>query len=275
MPELPEVETVCRGIRHQITGRTIIQAKINCHKLRIPVPKKLSSLVTGQNILGVKRKAKYIIIQLDSGYSLVIHLGMSGRLLVYPKPEDYKPAKHDHIVIKLDNATLMVFNDTRRFGLVTILHETEFEDFKFFKKLGLEPLSKQFNSVELFEICQKRQKNIKSVIMDSSIIVGVGNIYAAESLFSAAIHPERIASSLSKKETTKLQQAIVETLEQAIEAGGSTLKDYAKANGESGYFQHQFLVYDRKDQPCTKCKQPIQKIKQNGRATYFCSKCQN
>ncbi|MDD9898602.1 MAG: bifunctional DNA-formamidopyrimidine glycosylase/DNA-(apurinic or apyrimidinic site) lyase [Candidatus Melainabacteria bacterium] len=271
MPELPEVETVCRGIAPQIEGRSISRVKVNCKKLRIPIPKKFASILKGRKIIRVKRKAKYIVIELDSGYSLVIHLGMSGRLTIQ---QDYQPAKHDHIVIELDNGSLIVFNDTRKFGLATVLHETEFDDFKFFKKLGIEPLSKELNTVQLFKILEKRKKNIKSVIMDSSIIVGVGNIYASESLFSAGIHPERLASEISKKESDRLFKAIVETLKRAIEAGGSTLKDYAKANGESGYFQHQFLVYDQQDQPCSKCKRAIQKIKQNGRATYFCGKCQ-
>lgn len=274
MPELPEVETVVRGIAPLIEGRVIAKAQVFNSKLRIEIPEALAKQVKNQKIIKVSRKAKYILIELEEGEFLIIHLGMSGRLRVYPNSENYKRAKHDHLVITL-NDSLMVFNDTRRFGLVTLLREDEFADFKFFKKLGLEPLSRKFNSVQLFKITQARNKSIKSVIMDSSIVVGVGNIYASESLFSAGIHPERIASDLSKKEATKLYKAIVDTLERAIEAGGSTLRDYAKPDGKAGYFQHQFLVYDRLDKPCAKCSKSISQIRQNGRSTYFCGHCQS
>ncbi|MBT6842576.1 MAG: bifunctional DNA-formamidopyrimidine glycosylase/DNA-(apurinic or apyrimidinic site) lyase [Candidatus Melainabacteria bacterium] len=275
MPELPEVETVVRGIAPLIEGLAIAKAQVLNSKLRIEIPQDFARAVKGKTITKVKRKAKYILIDLDSGFTIVIHLGMSGRLRVYPDPDEYSKAKHDHLIIELRDKSILVFNDTRKFGLVTLLREEQFSEFKFFRKLGLEPLSKEFNSVELFRLVKNRNKSIKSVIMDSSIVVGVGNIYASESLFSAGIHPERIASSLTKKEATDLYKAIVNTLERAIEAGGSTLKDYAKPNGEAGYFQHQFLVYDRLDMPCSKCSRPIHQIRQNGRSTYFCGKCQH
>lgn len=275
MPELPEVETIVRGIAPLIEGLSITKAKVLNSKLRIEIPQDFARAVKGKTITKVKRKAKYILLELDNHRVIVIHLGMSGRLRVYLNLQEYKKAKHDHLIIDLSNGGLLVFNDTRRFGLVTLLREPEFAEFKFFKKLGLEPLSKEFNTVQLFKITQARNKSIKSVIMDSSIVVGVGNIYASESLFSAGIHPGRIASTLTKKEAGKLYEAIVETLERAIEAGGSTLRDYAKADGEAGYFQHQFLVYDRLDMPCSKCSRPIHQIRQNGRSTYFCGHCQS
>lgn len=275
MPELPEVETVVRGIAPLIEGLAIAKAQVLNSKLRIEIPQDFARAVKGKTITKVKRKAKYILIDLDSGFTIVIHLGMSGRLRVYPDPDEYSKAKHDHLIIELRDKSILVFNDTRKFGLVTLLREEQFAEFKFFRKLGLEPLSKDFNAAKLFQITQARNKSIKSVIMDSSIIVGVGNIYASESLFSAGINPQRIASSLTKKETSKLYKAIVDTLQRAIQAGGSTLKDYAKADGEAGYFQHQFLVYDRLDLPCSKCSRPIHQIRQNGRSTYFCGKCQH
>jgi formamidopyrimidine-DNA glycosylase len=175
----------------------------------------------------------------------------------------------------LSNGKLLVYNDTRKFGIVTVLRESEIAEFKFFKKLGLEPLSKEFNAKALYEIFQARNKSVKSVIMDASIIVGVGNIYACESLFSAGISPLRIANQVTKNEAAKLYTAIVDTLERAIVAGGSTISDYAKADGEAGYFQHNFLVYDREGQPCKKCKGKILRIKQNGRSSYYCGKCQS
>ncbi len=298
MPELPEVETVCRGIKPYLEGASIIDSKVFNHKLRIPIPKDFSKLIKGCRVLKVQRKAKYILIHLshevltsrpsgapqdDEAGSLiiVIHLGMSGRLkfsgseqeeIFYHQRKAHH--KHDHALIQLSNGKFLIYNDPRKFGLVTVLDKDEFANFRFFKKLGIEPLSPELNPETLYKTLQRRNKSIKSVIMDSSLIVGVGNIYASESLFIAGIHPERIASTITKKEATKLHHAIVDTLERAIKAGGSTISDYAQADGSSGYFQHNFLVYGRIEKPCKKCRSKIQRIKQNGRSSYFCGKCQ-
>ncbi len=277
MPELPEVETVCNGIKPYLEGACIVSSKVMNSKLRIPVPSNFSELIKGQKILKVKRRAKYILIYLENELVIVIHFGMSGRLKLADTSffqEHKSEIKHDHVFIELSNNRSITYRDPRKFGLVTVLDKNEFANFRFFKKLGLEPLSSQLNADEFFKILQSSRRSVKSVIMDSSLVVGIGNIYASESLFSAGVNPERIASTVTKKEATKLYKAIVDTLEQAIKAGGSSINDYAQADGSTGYFQHHFLVYGRTDKPCKKCKTPILRIKQNGRSTYYCEKCQ-
>lgn len=281
MPELPEVETVCNGIRPYLEGASIVASKVLNPKLRINIPASFTKLIKGKQILQVKRKAKYILIYLEGDLVIIVHLGMSGRLTVsgeelgldyYHKQKLCQ--KHDHVLIELSNGKLLVYNDTRKFGIVTVLRASELHEFRFFRKLGLEPLSEEFSAKVLYEILKARNKSIKFVIMDSSIIVGVGNIYACESLFSAGISPLRIANEVIQKEAVKLYKAIVNTLQRAIAAGGSTISDYAKADGEAGYFQHEFLVYDREGEPCKKCKTMISRIKQNGRSSYYCGSCQ-
>lgn len=281
MPELPEVETVCRGLAPHVEGQMITEAKLFSPKIRFEVPKNIAKILKAKRIEKVIRKAKYILLELDSEDILVVHLGMTGRFTIDNEntEEIFKnkikhKAKHDHLMIELENGSTLTFNDARRFGVLDLTTKEDISSFKLFSKLGLEPLSKEFNPESLYTITKRRTKNIKAVIMDSSLIVGVGNIYASESLFKAGIHPEKEASKISKKKITLLYKAIVETLERAIEAGGSTLKDYANADGNAGYFQHEFLVYDQDGQPCTKCKTKIERIKQNGRSTYYCSKCQ-
>jgi len=272
MPELPEVETVCRGIRPAIIDQTIIEAKLFTKKLRFPLPAKLEQKLKGRKILDVRRKAKYILLDLDDDLILVFHLGMTGRLTVSNKQ---KPKlKHDHLYILLNKKLLITFNDTRKFGLIDLIEKANLDQHKLFSKLGWEPFSDEFNAENFYNSIKKRKKSIKVTIMDAGIIVGVGNIYASEALFLAGIDPERLANTLTKKEAEKLRVAIVETLARAIAAGGSSLKDYVNAAGDSGYFQHQFLVYDRADQPCKTCSKPIIRLKQAGRSTYKCSKCQ-
>ena len=192
--------------------------------------------------------------------------------------ENFSRKKHDHIVIdlklKAGEKKYLVLNDPRRFGIFTLSSHEDINKHKLFSKLGIEPFSEEFTWQALEKICSKRTKNIKGTIMDSSLIVGVGNIYACESLFKSGIHPERPAESLSKKEIKKLHKEIIETLEEAIAAGGSTLKDYSKANGESGYFQFNFKVYGKESQPCQVCNSKILRIVQNNRSTFYCKKCQ-
>lgn len=280
MPELPEVETVCKGIEPHIVGRTIDSVKVLTPKLRIPVPTAIKKL-PGAKILSVKRKAKYILIELSNQETLVIHLGMSGRLTIgNSKDINYyhrskKQHKHDHLIITLDNGKEIVFNDTRKFGLVDLIDSQSQQNYKFFKKLGVEPLEKSFSKQTLKNICKSRSKNIKAVIMDANLLVGVGNIYACEALFLAGVDPRKEAGKLTEEEITKLRKSIVQTLRKAIKAGGSTIQDYAKADGNAGYFQHQFNVYDREGKPCKKCQCPILRFKDNGRSTYYCETCQD
>lgn len=271
MPELPEVETICAGLK-PLVDSTITAAKSNTPKLRVAMPRQLEQKLKNKTITAIKRRAKYIIIELDDELSLVIHLGMSGRVTV---TKNYQTKKHDHLVLKLNNGQTMALNDPRRFGLVALIPSTEIDSDKLFVNLGIEPLSAKFNGAYLTKLIQKRHKDIKSCIMDASLVVGVGNIYASESLYLASIHPQREASSLDQTECAKLNKAIKQVLKAAIKAGGSSLRDYRQADGEMGYFQHNFKVYDRSGQPCPRCKTAIVRIKQAGRSTYLCSKCQN
>ena len=217
---------------------------------------------------------------------------MSGRLTI--QDEVYERKKHDHVILKLngllsgtvaerassrlrktnDHSLLLVFNDARRFGVITLTDLENLSQHKLFRKLGLEPLSSEFTVAKLKALFKNRNKNIKNTLMDASLIVGIGNIYASEALFRSGIHPERTASSLSDKDVKKSHEQIIITLEDAIRAGGSTLKDFSKANGESGYFQYQFKAYGREGLPCFICKTLIQRIVQGGRSSFFCSKCQ-
>lgn len=315
MPELPEVETVTNGIRPFLEGKVIIEVKVLRPQLRIKIPANFKKLTEKTKILKVYRRAKYILIELDNAYTIIIHLGMSGKLTVNERSltvnegslfknfqmqglrsdedrsllsinEDLRnernaavgdlwtSSKHDHLYIKLKSGDAVLYNDTRKFGLVTITETSQLEEHKLIKKLGLEPLDKSFTKKVFYELIQKRNKSIKSVIMDAGIVVGIGNIYACEALFQAGIHPEKLASKLQQKESDLLYSAIVKTLKRAIKAGGSTLKDYAKADGEAGYFQHEFLVYGQENKACTKCKKKIIRIKQNGRSSFVCLKCQ-
>ncbi len=271
MPELPEVETICKGLKPKLVNNTIVSAKANTPKLRINMPRQLGQKLKNKTITAIKRRAKYIIIDLNDGLSLVIHLGMSGRITI---SKNYQAKKHDHLVIKLSSGHTMALNDPRRFGLVALISSNEIDDDKLFVNLGLEPLSKDFNASSLAKLIQNRSKDIKSCIMDATLVVGVGNIYASESLYLAAIHPQRAATSLNTKESAQLSKAIKQVLKAAIKAGGSSLRDYRQADGEMGYFQHNFKVYDRSGQPCSKCKSSIERIKQAGRSTYLCPKCQ-
>jgi formamidopyrimidine-DNA glycosylase len=283
MPELPEVETLCRGLSEHILGLNVSSVEVYAEKLRDFIPTDLNKKILNHTITKIERKAKYILIHLAANAHfqsqvLIIHLGMSGRLTI--QDEMYERKKHDHVILKLNSKIgvqqqcLLVFNDARRFGIFTLTDLENLSRHKLFRKLGLEPLSGEFTVAKLKVLFKNRNKNIKNTLMDASLIVGIGNIYASEALFRSGIHPERTASSLSDKDIKKLHEQIIITLEDAIRAGGSTLKDFSKANGESGYFQYQFKVYGREGSPCFVCKALIQRIVQGGRSSFFCSKCQ-
>jgi formamidopyrimidine-DNA glycosylase len=288
MPELPEVETVTNGIKPHLEGQVIADLKILSPKLRYIIPKNIRKDSINSKIILVKRKAKYIQIFLDNGNLIIIHLGMTGRLLVKaksPKEKDLKLDsifksqiknlnKHDHMIIQLKNGSSLIFNDVRKFGMVDLIDQNHAAGYKFFKELGLEPLEKEFSLKAFEDIVCKRNKSIKSTIMDSSIIVGIGNIYANEALFNSGIHPERITNTLTDEEIKKLRLNMIKVLKDAIKAGGSTLKDFANEKGQSGYFQFNFKVYARTGEPCLKCKTPIERIKQNGRSSFVCHQCQ-
>ena len=273
MPELPEVETVKRGLEKQIIGKTIKNVVTSDKKLRFPYPKNLESSLEGQKIESLERRSKYILINLKNKKILVMHLGMSGKILF--KDKNYKKFdKHDHFIVKFTDGFQLVFNDPRRFGLIDVVDVKEIKTHKLFKDLGAEPLTENFNGKYLKNVLNKKSVAIKQAIMDSHNLVGVGNIYASESLFRTSINPKTAANKINLNKLEELSKNIKIVLKEAIKSGGSTLRDYVRSDGDVGYFQHNFRVYGRENQPCFNCKNAIKKIVQQGRSTYFCPKCQ-
>ena len=270
MPELPEVETSRSGIEPHLLNRTIKEINIRQHKLRWPIPKNLPALATGQKVRSVNRRAKYIVLQLDNG-SIIIHLGMSGSLRICNK--NVPAEKHDHIDISVTGNKVLRLRDPRKFGCV-LWHAGDINEHKLIKPLGPEPLDDVFSGEYLHGKSAKRQCTIKSLIMNSHIVVGVGNIYASESLFRAKINPKRKAGNISAQRMQSLVDAIKLTLELAIREGGTTLKDFTGISGQPGYFAQLLLVYGRTGEPCTICGKPIKKITQQARSTFYCSQCQ-
>lgn len=275
MPELPEVETVRRGLLKALLGQRISGVSTSRLRLRRPFPARLQRL-TGARVERIERRAKYLLLALDINQTIVIHLGMSGRLVIHPDGGNYAPEKHDHFVLSLQDGAKIVFNDARRFGLVELVEDEKLEKHKLFSHLGPEPLEKGFSAAYLAEYLKGRKTSIKIAIMDQRCVVGVGNIYASEALFRAGISPRRMAKSIRKEEIGKLVPAIKKVLEDAIKAGGSSLRDYVQADGELGYFQHNFAVYGKAGQKCRGCSCDIaktggiRKITQGARSTFYC-----
>ena len=276
MPELPEVETVCRGIEERLTSRTITDLTLTTKGLRFPFPKKIKQDVKGQQLLRINRRAKYILMYLSNAKIIILHLGMSGVVSIINGDEKYRIKKHDHVIFKFDDNSKLVLNDARRFGSLSIANENELNNIKPFNSLGPEPLGNEFNAEYLFNVLRKKKSNIKSALMDQRVVSGLGNIYVCESLYYSDIHPERAARTLERSECEKLIKAIRDVLIVAIEAGGSTLKDYRHTDGELGYFQHQFAVYDRVGESCRNCQCDIKitggvkRIIQSGRSSFYC-----
>lgn len=271
MPELPEVETVCRGLAPILTGYRITEAAHGNKNLRLPIPPHLHKSIVGKTITAISRRAKYIQIVLEDGTLLIVHLGMSGKLIAYEKPQPTR-LKHDHVWMRLDNGKELVFNDPRRFGLVTTGHISS--EHPLFAKLGIEPLSPAFTGAWMQSQTRGKKTAIKLWLMDASKVVGVGNIYASESLYRAKILPQREAGGLSRKEYDTLAKEVKNVLEAAIASGGSTLRDYVGASGDAGYFQHHFSVYGKEGKPCERCGSEIKRSVQSGRSTYYCGECQ-
>lgn len=282
MPELPEVETVMRGLAPAMTGATIVGAAVNRPDLRWPFPPNMADRLTGKQVHQLRRRSKYILADLDSGETLLIHLGMSGRMLVSGDPlgqfvHDHPMAqKHDHVVLDFDNGARVTFNDPRRFGAMDLIKTTELDHHALIKVLGPEPFSNAFNEIYLGQKIGAKKSPIKSVLLDQSIVAGLGNIYVCEVLFKTRIAPQRLAKDLSQNEIANLIPAIRQVLTDAIQAGGSSLRDFRQADGELGYFQHSFDVYGREGQVCKNidCNHEIQRVVQSGRSSFFCPKCQ-
>jgi formamidopyrimidine-DNA glycosylase len=269
MPELPEVETTCRGIETAIVDETILNIKIRESRLRWPVSQELFKLKK-EKIISVERRAKYILLRCSSG-TIIIHLGMSGRLCVLE--EGSKHQKHDHVDFILDNGKLLRFTDHRRFGSILWTEEDPFQH-SLLVNLGPEPLSKTFNANYLFARTRNKKQAIKLLIMDQRVVVGVGNIYANEALFSAKILPDRPSTSLTLAECDLLVKMIKQTLKQAILQGGTTLRDFLSPTGKKGYFVQKLLVYGREGESCLSCKTLLSSSRIGQRATVFCLGCQ-
>jgi len=270
MPELPEVETICRGIAPHIIGQTINQVLVRQPRLRWAVSETLADDLTGLTIVSVSRRAKYLLLTTGQG-TLLIHLGMSGRLRILTTEQEV--GKHDHIDIIFTNGTVLRYNDPRRFGAVLWTVEAVSEH-KLLKILGVEPLEDACHGELLFQLSRKRKVPIKSFIMNSHIIVGVGNIYANEALFMAGLLPTRHAGTIELEDYDRLVACIRIVLQHAIEQGGTTLKDFVNESGQAGYFQQQLRVYGRAGLPCVDCQQPLQEVRLANRTTVFCCVCQ-
>ena len=270
MPELPEVETTRRGIAPALEGRRIRTVIVREPRLRWPVPRNLNRLLTGQRVRQVRRRAKYLLIDLERG-SLIVHLGMSGSLRVLPR--DTAVIAHDHVDIVLDSGQALRFNDPRRFGCVLHVSDDPLEH-KLLHKLAPEPLEPEFSGEYLARAFGKRRTAIKHLVMNGQLVTGVGNIYASEALFRARIDPRRPGYRVKLPELQRLAKAIKQVLTMAIKAGGTTLRDYVGANGDPGYFKQKLYVYERAGKPCRRCKTPIRHLVQGQRSTYFCPECQ-
>jgi formamidopyrimidine-DNA glycosylase len=270
MPELPEVETTRRGLAAHLTGLRIADVVIRNGSLRWPIPKNLPGLLRGCTIATLKRRAKYLLMDCSSG-TLILHLGMSGSLRILPA--DTAPAKHDHFDLILDNGTLMRLRDPRRFGAV-LWHQGDPATHPLLATLGPEPLEDGFDAGYLYQATRGRSVSIKQCIMDNHVVVGVGNIYANESLFRAGIRPQLAAGKLSLPRCAKLVAEIRTTLAEAIKLGGSTLRDFVNTSGQAGYFQQTYWVYGRAGEPCRRCGAPVRQIKQGQRSSFYCGACQ-
>lgn len=270
MPELPEVETTVRGIAPHIEGQVVKQVLVRQPRLRWPVPDKLGNILVNLSIRSVNRRAKYLLFATDAG-TVILHLGMSGslRILLEEKPAD----KHDHIDFIFNNGTVLRYNDPRRFGAV-LWTSSPVEEHKLLKDLGPEPLLPEFNGKHLFQKSADRKMPAKSFIMDSHVVVGVGNIYANEALFMAGIHPMRHAGRISLASYKRLADCIKAVLQSAIDQGGTTLRNFVNEAGNPGYFKQQLRVYGRGGQPCLYCLAPLTEIRLTNRTTVFCGRCQ-
>lgn len=283
MPELPEVETVRRGLLPVMEGAVITLAEVNRPDLRWPLPERMADRLTGRRVTALRRRSKYILADLDSGETLLVHLGMSGRMLISGAQlgtfyhDHPAPQKHDHVVLHMDNGARITFNDARRFGAMDLMPTDRAQDHMLLKDLGPEPFGNDFNEPYLAGRLKGRKTPIKAALLDQRIVAGLGNIYVAETLFRAHVSPLRLAGDLGDPQVQALVPIIREVLAEAIEAGGSSLRDFRQANGELGYFSKHFQVYDREGDPCETpgCQGVITRTVQSGRSSFWCPTCQS
>jgi len=276
MPELPEVETVTRGLSPVLVGRTLKRVEAHAPMLRLPVPEDFVARLTGHRVTGLTRRSKYMLMEMDDGLVMIWHLGMSGRVSIVAEASAPPRAKHDHIVFVTDDGYRVVFNDARRFGLVAFTDVENAARHPLLARIGPEPLGNSFDAGLLSAGLKGRSGPIKTALLDQTLVAGLGNIYVCESLWRAGISPRRMASTVAGKRAERLVPHIRDVLTEAIAAGGSTLKDHAQVDGELGYFQHRFEAYRREGEPCRTqdCGGTIERITQAGRSTFFCPSCQ-
>jgi len=273
MPELPEVETVVRGLRLPLEGQRLAKVEVRVPALRWPLPRRLAERLTGRRVLSVGRRAKYMLLRLEGEEVLLGHLGMSGRILMVPKGEARPPEPHDHIVLTTEAGTEIRFNDARRFGMVDLVKEAELERHKLLAGLGPEPLGNEFSGPALAAALAGKATPIKAALLDQRVVAGLGNIYVSEALFEAGLAPRRLARTVQGERAERLVLGIKDVLSRAIAAGGSSLRDYVQTSGELGYFQHQWKVYGREGEPCPGCTcgKAVRRIVQSGRSTFYCA----
>ena len=278
MPELPEVETVMRGLQVRLEGRILLRAVARRPDLRWPLPPGLAERLTGARVSSFRRRAKYILMRLDSGWSVLIHLGMSGRMLLEPVGRN-DITLHEHIELETDDGWRVGFVDPRRFGSVDLIETDREDQHRLLAGLGPEPLDDAFSVTVLSTALEGKKTPIKAALLDQKIVAGLGNIYVCEALYRAGISPQRVAHSVPGTRAKRLVPAIKQTLTEAIAAGGSSLRDYVQTNGELGYFQHAWKVYGREGEPCPVCPQEpecagVRRLVQSGRSTFYCPRTQ-
>ncbi len=275
MPELPEVETVRRGLEAALAGRVVARARRRRADLRRPIPRDLNRRLRGRRLDRIGRRGKYLLFHFEGGTVLVAHLGMSGRFLVHAPPVP-EPGRHDHVIIECVDGAVLTFNDARRFGLMALAREDALAAHPLLRDLGPEPLDRDFDGAALGAALRGRRTAIKAALLDQRVIAGIGNIYACEALFRARLSPRRLADSVRGLRAARLAAAIRTVLEAAIAAGGSSLRDYVQVSGELGYFQHAFAVYGRDGEACPgcDCQGVVRRIVQGGRSTFYCPRLQ-
>lgn len=290
MPELPEVETVRRGLERAITGARLESVEQRRPDLRFPFPERFTERLTGRRVEGLRRRAKYLIADLDGAELLVMHLGMSGSFRIEQAETEAsggplrkgaaKNAVHDHVAFHLSTGSRIIYNDPRRFGFMQLIAAQDFAGHALFRNIGIEPLGGGLDGAALACLFAGKTAPLKSVLLDQSVIAGLGNIYVCEALHRAGLSPRRSAATLARRDGTPgqrahlLAQTIREVLEEAVAAGGSSLRDHRQTDGTLGYFQHSFQVYGREHEPCLRCGGTVQRIIQSGRATFYCGSCQ-
>ena len=276
MPELPEIETVKLGLEKTVLGSVIGSTKIFRRDLRFSINENFEKLVANKRVLSVARRSKYILFLLDKKITMVLHLGMSGKINIRLKGEsEYIVKKHDHLIMSFDNGVLLIYNDPRRFGFVETI-VGNYKDYQRFRCMGIEPLSQKFDGKYLWSKIKKSSRNLKNILMDQKVVAGLGNIYVSEALWDSQINPNRIGKNMSLIDCQKLAVSTKKVLKRAIKFGGTTLKDFRQVGGEVGYFQNKLKVYGKASQACfrRKCKGTVKKTLISGRSTFYCPACQ-